>query len=66
MAEASRRWGVELDPERSRRVAEGAVTYARDRGPDWFAILFAHQLQPPPLRHSPPVGLGRGRITSTP
>lgn len=32
MAEASRWWGVELEPERSRRVADSAVTYARDRG----------------------------------
>jgi ATP-dependent DNA ligase len=29
MAEAARRWGVELDPEQSRRVAESAVTYRR-------------------------------------
>ena len=39
MAEASRRWGVELEPERSRRVAEGAVTYARDRGIERAAVV---------------------------
>jgi hypothetical protein len=39
MAEAARRWGVELEPERSRRVAESAVTYARERGMERAAVV---------------------------
>ena len=41
MAEASRRWGVELEPERSRQVAESAVTYARERGMERAAVVDA-------------------------
>ena len=39
MAEAARRWGVELEPEHSRRVAESAVTYARERGIERAAVV---------------------------
>ena len=36
--EAARREGRELQPEESRRVAQGAVTYARERGMEREAV----------------------------
>jgi ATP-dependent exoDNAse (exonuclease V) alpha subunit len=52
MAEASRRWGVELEPERSRRVAEGAVDYARERGMERAAVVDERVLLRDALRHT--------------
>jgi conjugative relaxase-like TrwC/TraI family protein len=52
MAEASRRWGVELDPERSRRVAEGAVSYARERGMERAAVVDERVLLRDALKHT--------------
>jgi conjugative relaxase-like TrwC/TraI family protein len=58
MAEASRRWGVELEPERSRRVAEGAVTYARDRGIERAAVVDERALLRDALKHT----MGEARL----
>ncbi len=52
MAEAARRWGVELEPERSRRVAESAVTYARERGIERAAVVDERALLRDALRHT--------------
>jgi conjugative relaxase-like TrwC/TraI family protein len=52
MAEASRRWGVELEPERSRQVAESAVTYARERGMERAAVVDERALLRDALRHT--------------
>ena len=52
MAEASRRWGVELDPERSRRIAEGAVDYARERGMERAAVVDERVLLRDALKHT--------------
>jgi conjugative relaxase-like TrwC/TraI family protein len=52
MAEAARRWGVELDPERSRRVAEGAVDYARERGMERAAVVDERVLLRDALKHT--------------
>jgi len=58
MAEASRRWGVELEPERSRQVAEGAVTYARDRGIERAAVVDERALLRDALKHT----MGEARL----
>jgi conjugative relaxase-like TrwC/TraI family protein len=52
MAEAARRWGVELEPERSRQVAESAVTYARERGIERAAVVDERALLRDALRHT--------------
>jgi len=52
MAEAARRWGVELEPERSQRVAESAVTYARERGMERAAVVDERALLRDALRHT--------------
>jgi conjugative relaxase-like TrwC/TraI family protein len=52
MAEAARRWGVELEPERSRRVAESAVSYARERGIERAAVVDERALLRDALRHT--------------
>jgi conjugative relaxase-like TrwC/TraI family protein len=52
MAEAARRWGVEVEPERSRRVAESAVTYARERGIERAAVVDERALLRDALRHT--------------
>ena len=52
MAEAARRWGVELEPERSRQVAESAVTYARERGMERAAVVDERALLRDALRHT--------------
>ena len=52
MAEASRRWGVELDPERSRRVADSAVSYARERGMERAAVVDERVLLRDALKHT--------------
>jgi len=52
MAEAARRWGVELEPERSQRVAESAVTYARERGIERAAVVDERALLRDALRHT--------------
>ena len=52
MAEAARRWGVELEPERSRQVAESAVTYARERGSERAAVVDERALLRDALRHT--------------
>ena len=52
MAEAARRWGVELEPERSRRVAESAVTYARERGIERAAVVDERALLRDALKHT--------------
>jgi conjugative relaxase-like TrwC/TraI family protein len=52
MAEAARRWGVELEPERSRQVAESAVTYARERGIERAAVVDERALLRDALKHT--------------
>ena len=52
MAEAARRWGVELEPERSRQVAESAVTYARERGMERAAVVDERALLRDALKHT--------------
>jgi conjugative relaxase-like TrwC/TraI family protein len=52
MAEAARRWGVEVEPERSRQVAESAVTYARERGIERAAVVDERALLRDALRHT--------------
>jgi integrase len=58
MAEASRRWGVELEPERERRVAEGAVSYARERGMERAAVVDERVLLRDALKHT----MGEARL----
>jgi conjugative relaxase-like TrwC/TraI family protein len=52
MAEAARRWGVEVEPERSRQVAESAVTYARERGIERAAVVDERALLRDALKHT--------------
>ncbi len=52
MAEAARRWGIELEPERSQRVAESAVTYARERGIERAAVVDERALLRDALKHT--------------
>jgi conjugative relaxase-like TrwC/TraI family protein len=58
MAEASRRWGVELEPERSRRVADNAVSYARERGMERAAVVDERVLLRDALKHT----MGEARL----
>jgi ATP-dependent exoDNAse (exonuclease V) alpha subunit len=58
MAEASRRWGVELEPERSRQVADSAVSYARERGMERAAVVDERVLLRDALRHT----MGEARL----
>ena len=58
MAEASRRWGVELEPERSRRVADSAVSYARERGMERAAVVDERVLLRDALKHT----MGEARL----
>jgi len=58
MAEASRRWGVELEPERSQHVAESAVTYARERGIERTAVIDERALLRDALKHT----MGEARL----
>ena len=58
IAEAARRWGVELQPEQSRRVAEGAVTYARERGIERTAVIDERALLRDALKHT----MGEARL----
>jgi len=58
MAEATRRWGVELEPERSRRVAESAMTYARERGMERAAVVDERALLRDALKHT----MGEARL----
>jgi ATP-dependent exoDNAse (exonuclease V) alpha subunit len=50
--EAQRRPGVELQPEESRRVAQAAVSYARERGTEREAIVDERTLMRDALKHS--------------
>ena len=52
MAEAARRWGVELEPERSGRVADSAVTYARERSIERAAVVDERALLRDALQHT--------------
>ena len=58
MAEASRRWGVELEPERSRHVADNAVSYARERGMERAAVVDERVLLRDALKHT----MGEARL----
>jgi conjugative relaxase-like TrwC/TraI family protein len=58
MSEAARRWGVELEPERSRRVAESAVTYARERSMERAAVVDERALLRDALKHT----MGEARL----
>jgi conjugative relaxase-like TrwC/TraI family protein len=50
--EAQRRPGVELQPEESQRVAQAAVSYARERGTEREAIVDERTLMRDALKHS--------------
>jgi hypothetical protein len=50
--EAQRRPGVELQPEESQRVAQTAVSYARERGTEREAIVDERTLMRDALKHS--------------
>jgi len=56
--EAARREGMELQPEESRRVAQGAVTYARERGMEREAVVDERALLRDALKH----GMGGTRL----
>jgi conjugative relaxase-like TrwC/TraI family protein len=58
IAEAAQRPGVELQPEQSQRVAQGAVTYARERGTERAAVVDERALIRDALRH----GMGETRL----
>lgn len=58
MAEATQRHGVELEPERSRRVADSAVSYARERGMERAAVVDERVLLRDALRHT----MGEARL----
>jgi hypothetical protein len=58
MAEASHRHGVELEPERSRRVADNAVSYARERGMERAAVVDERVLLRDALKHT----MGEARL----
>ena len=50
--EAQRRPGVELQPEESQRVAQTAVSYARERGTEREAVVDERTLMRDALKHS--------------
>ena len=58
IAEAQQRPGVELQPEQSQRVAQGAVTYARERGTERAAVVDERAL----LRDALKQGMGETRL----
>ncbi len=58
IAEAVRRPGAEIDPERSQRVAQGAITYARERGMEREAVADERTLLRDALKH----GMGETRL----
>ena len=64
MVEASRRWGVELEPERSRQLADNAVSYARERGMERAAVVDERVLLRDALRHT--MGEARPEIKTEP
>jgi conjugative relaxase-like TrwC/TraI family protein len=55
---AQQRRGVELQPEESRRVAQTAVSYARERGTERAAIVDERTLMQDALKH----GMGATRL----
>lgn len=58
IAEAARRPGVEIEPEQSQCVAQGAVTYARERGMEREAVTDERSLMRDALKHT----MGEARL----